>query len=60
MVLARRSDLAYIKQRLGNKGHRCEINPKFTEYKFKFSSTSALIYHDLRFDNLLNEISNRK
>lgn len=30
MVIARRSDLTYIKKKLANRGFKCEINPKFT------------------------------
>ena len=57
LLIARRVDHHTIKERLRRKGIDCEIVLLYTDRSFKAANNSAAIYHDVRFDYLLSEIS---
>lgn len=54
IVLVRKEHLKKIKDRLENRKIECEIECKFEKYQFRYTQNSAVIYHNMRFDLLLN------
>ena len=53
MLVAHKSNYADIQQKLINKGINCKITDTFYNLKLKSSASSAPLYHNIRFDQLL-------
>lgn len=60
LLVAARANHPLILQRLRAKGIDCEIVPKYEKYKFKACNNSAALFHNIRFDLLLNEVAYKK
>ncbi len=60
IVIVRKQHIKKIKHLLDNNKIKCEIECKFDKYQFKYTQNSAVIYHDTRFDLLLNLVSNAR
>lgn len=60
LLLARKQDHALIRERLRRKGIECEIKNLYSSYNFKAAMNAAVLYHDMRFDKLLDAMAYNK
>jgi hypothetical protein len=58
--VAAKANHPLILQRLRGKGIDCDIAVPYQQYKFKMANNSAALFHNLRFDLLLNEVACKK
>lgn len=57
MLICKKSDIPTILDRLKKKGLDCHIEIKYAKYKFRAASNSAILYHNERFDKLLEKVA---
>jgi hypothetical protein len=60
LLVASRVNHPVIQQRLVQKGIDCQIVVKYAAYRFKAGNNSAALFHNARFDQLLNEVAYKK
>lgn len=60
MLVAHKNNHKDIQRKLINKGIDCMITDTFYNLKLKSSTSSAPIYHNIRFDQLLSEVGYNK
>jgi len=60
MLVAHKSNLSDIQRKLRNKGIECLISDQFQSLKLKSSNSSAPLYHNVRFDQIFNEVNHNK
>jgi hypothetical protein len=53
MIICKAKYLKTIKERLQEKGVRCEVEIRFVDYKFKSAINTAILYHDCRLEELV-------
>ena len=49
-----------IAEQLQSKGIDCEIVVRYEQYKLRAANNSAALFHNTRFDILLNEVAYKK
>lgn len=60
MLIAHKSNHLDIQRKLISKGIDCMITGTFYNLKLKSSMNSAPLYHNVRFDQILNEVGYNK
>ena len=60
MLVAHKSNHSDIQRKLNSKGFECLIPDIFHSFNLKSSNSSAPLYHNIRFDQIFNEINHNK